>query len=178
MTSRPLSRIPSRNAMTQADFGSPTKTIGSGRSSPPQRQYIEIAGHEGRAANRAENMKYSKTTPNLSDYNDNTIKSDYHLPDVSNGTTNRRMSYSRHFDSMQKHRNGNGNGYNHAVAAENSSHSDPDSGGYTGSGTLRASNSLQLLPLTRDAHQSSSFRDKYNRPGSDWNLTTSKRAYR
>ena len=177
MTSRPLSRIPSRNAMTQADFGSPTKTIGSGRSSPPQRQYIEIAGHEGRAANRAENMKYSKTTPNLSDYNDNTIKSsDYHLPVVSNGTTNRRMSYSRHFDSLQRQRNGNGYNHTSAAAVEHSSHSDPDSGG--SSRTLRASNSLQLLPLTRDAHQSSSFRDKYNRPGSDWNLTTSKRAYR
>ena len=105
----------SRNAMTQVEptqFGSPTKRHGGGRESPPNRQYIEISGQEGRAASRAETLKYSKTTPNLSDYNDNNnTRYDYQS---DNG--NRRMSYSRHFEPQQKRTNGYHN--------DNSNHSD------------------------------------------------------
>lgn len=44
-------------------------------------------------------------------------------------------------------------------------------------GNLKPATSLSLLPLSRDANNLN-FRDKYNRPGSDWNLTTTKRAFR
>ena len=44
-------------------------------------------------------------------------------------------------------------------------------------GNLKPSTSLSLLPLARDANDLS-FNNKYNRPGSDWNLTTTKRAFR
>ena len=43
-------------------------------------------------------------------------------------------------------------------------------------GNLKPATSLNLLPLTRDANDES-FNRKY-RAGSDWNLTTSKRAFR
>ena len=171
MTSRPVSRSYSRNAMTQVDqnyLGSPIKSI-KGRDSPPNRHYLEISGQEGRAASRAEILKYSKTTPNLSDYNDNQPKYEYQNND-NGGPPSRRMSFSRHFEPQ--HQRGRTNGY-HQPEPSDLSPSEP------GIRSLRASNSLQLLPLARDAYQPS-FRDqnRYHRPGSDWNLTTTKRAYR
>ena len=172
MTSRPVSRSYSRNAMTQVDqnyLGSPIKSL-KGRDSPPNRHYLEISGQEGRAASRAENLKYSKTTPNLSDYNDNQPKYEYQNND-NGGPPSRRMSFSRHFEPQHQQR-GRTNGY-HQSETSDLSPSEP------GIRSLRASNSLQLLPLAREAYQPS-FRDqnRYHRPGSDWNLTTTKRAYR
>lgn len=149
-----ISRSSSRNAMTQVDLRNnslstqSTLNLNSGRGSPPNRGYIEITGRESRAE-RAE-MKQSQTTPNLNSY----PEYDY------NG---RRMShsYSRHFNN-------------------DSSNSDQDQPNWSrnrNGSNLKPATSLSLLPLARDA-QNLSFRDKYNRPGSDWNLTTSKRSYR
>lgn len=69
----------------------------------------------------------------------------------------RKPSYSRHYE------------YDY-----NGHRIQPESGFKS---NLKHTNSLSLLPLARDAN-SLNFRDKYNRPGSDWNLTTTKRAFR
>ena len=156
LRSRPTtSRSASRNAMTQVDEDFVQRSKAGGRSSPPPRGYIEISGRESRAASRAE-MKPSMTAPNLNEY-------------VSeNNNQERRPSYSRHYDH---------NGHHQRYAAKyTNGHNDSGHGGRAAGG-LRNSTSLSLLPLARDANFIS-FRDKYNRPGSDWNLTTTKRSYR
>jgi hypothetical protein len=103
----------------------------------------------------------------------------------------RRMSYSRHYEHNNQHqnnggyqssRNSNNNNNNRNNGfSNNNSDSDPSEQQQLqqSRGGMRPSTSLTLLPLQRDV-TANSFRDtnKYSRPGSDWNLTTTKRAYR
>ena len=62
------------------------------------------------------------------------------------------------------------NGHRIPRSNENNEHGTPLRG------NLKPATSLNLLPLTRDANNES-FNRKYQ-SGSDWNLTTSKRAFR
>ena len=143
----------------------------AGRNSPANRGYIEISGRESRAASRAD-MRQSWTTPNLSS-------------EQQDMPSRKQPSYSRHYEHNgyhnQQHRNAKYNQYdlngrrikhnnNEQLMNEGGAHLEPEYG-------MRHSTSLSLLPLSREA-QNLSFRDKYNRPGSDWNLTTTKRSFR
>ena len=135
----------------------------SGRNSP-NRGYIEISGRESRAASRAD-MRQSWTTPNLNEHQ--------FEPQQQQA---RKPSYSRHYEhnGYNQHRNTRYNEYDlngrRIKHNEHEEYAAPPS-------NMRHSTSLSLLPLARDAHNLS-FRDKYNRPGSDWNLTTTKRSFR
>ncbi len=122
-------------------------------------------------------MRQSWTTPNLSEQQE---------PPQQLG---RKPSYSRHYEhngyhhQQQQHRNARYNRYNqydlngrrikqNNEPAMNEGIVEQDYGG-----GMRHSTSLSLLPLSREAHNLS-YKDKYNRPGSDWNLTTTKRSFR
>ena len=160
------SRSASRNAMTQVEEEHRHRAT----SPAPGRGYIEISGRESRAASRAE-MRPSMTAPNLNEYTEDQQQQQQ-----------RRLSYSRHYNGHHRsasHRPSNGYVENESSGRglnrpSNGYIENESSGRERG---LRNSSSLNLLPLARDANYIS-FRDKYNRPGSDWNLTTTKRTYR
>jgi len=161
---RPMtSRSASRNAMTQVDDDLRSR---HDRSSPPPRGFIEISGRESRAASRADTqMRHSMTAPNL---NGHAVQSNDNYKGQENG---RKMgpSYSRHYEyDYNGHRIPRANFNNNNQANDEQ---------FPNRGNLKPSTSLSLLPLSRDANDLS-FNNKYNRPGSDWNLTTTKRAFR
>ena len=118
-------------------------------------------------------MRQSWTTPNLSEQQE---------PQQQH--PGRKPNYSRHYEHNgyhhHQHRNARYNQYDlngrrikqNNEPTMNEGIAEPD---YEGG--MRHSTSLSLLPLSRDAHNLS-FMDKYNRPGSDWNLTTTKRSFR
>ena len=103
-------------------------------------------------------MRQSATAPNLHEYANKFEEQP------------RKPTYSRHYEyDYNGHRiPRSSNGFNNNLNENNENQ-----------GRLKPSTSLSLLPLARDVTQNGlSYNDKYNRPGSDWNLTTTKRAFR
>ena len=112
-------------------------------------------------------MRHSMTAPNLNGHATGAGAA----PQVHQPTEEQRKpapSYSRHYEYD----------YNgHRIPRNNNNVDTADYEGQPLRGNLKSSTSLSLLPLARDANDLS-FNNKYNRPGSDWNLTTTKRAFR
>ena len=117
-------------------------------------------------------MRQSATAPNLQEYTqqNNNYQSNNNYQNNNYHDEQRKPAYSRHYDyDYNGHRvQRPTNGYHDD---ENHDNQQPIRG------NLKPSTSLSLLPLSRDAN-ALTFKDKYNRPGSDWNLTTTKRAFR
>ena len=107
------------------------------------------------------------TAPNL---NGHAVQSNDNYKGQENGRT-MGPSYSRHYEyDYNGHRIPRANYNNNDQIQANDEQ-------FPNRGNLKPSTSLSLLPLSRDANDLS-FNNKYNRPGSDWNLTTTKRAFR